>query len=175
MQTFDLLLKDEAATAAFAGVLAPALAAEPLSEQLLVIHLSGDLGAGKTALARALLRSFGFDGAVKSPTFTLLETYNLTKFVIYHFDLYRFSFSDQWIDAGFDDVLAGPGLVLVEWPEKADAALPPPDLRLELAVLGDGEQRRLQAQAFSEAGRRCLSRACQANTSQPPASPDAGC
>jgi len=151
MDTLDLLLPDEAATARWGSALADALAAEPLAEQSVVVHLSGDLGAGKTAVARAILRGFGFQGAVKSPTFTLLETYNLTNFIVYHFDLYRFSASDEWFDAGFDDVMASPGLVLLEWPEKAAGVLAAPDLLLELAAAAGEDERRLHAHAFQGA------------------------
>jgi len=175
MVSFDLLLIDEAATFAFAAALAGALAAEPLAEQSLVFHLSGELGAGKTALARAVLRGLGFSGAVKSPTFTLMETYNLTKFPVYHFDLYRFSSDAEWFDAGFDEILAGPGLVLVEWPQRAVGALARPDLLLELFAIDDN-QRRLQASAFSERGSRCLIHAAPAASSRLPTSvPGASC
>ena len=159
METVDLVLPDASATAAWAAALARALAAEPLAEQAFVVHLSGDLGAGKTALARGILRGLCFSGAVKSPTFTLVEPYNLPNFPIYHFDLYRFSSSDQWFDAGFDDIFASPGLMLLEWPEKAVGALATPDLLLRLDATGEDDQRRLHAQAFSDRGRRCLSRA----------------
>lgn len=153
----EWLLPDEAATAAWGASLARALDADLLSKQAFVVHLRGDLGAGKTALARAILRGSGFSGAVKSPTFALLEPYNLTNFPAYHFDLYRFSSSDQWFDAGFGDILAGPGLMLLEWPEKAADALGAPDLLLELTPTDHDGERRLRALAGSEAGRRCLS------------------
>lgn len=154
----DWLLPDEEATSAWGAALARALDPEVLAEQAFVVHLSGDLGAGKTALVRAVLRASGFPGAVKSPTFTLLEPYNLPSFSAYHFDLYRFSSSEQWFDAGFDDVLAAPGLVLVEWPEKAAGALGEPDLRIALAPTDREGERQLSLRAHGEAGRRCLSR-----------------
>ena len=168
MAIADLLLADEAATNRWAAALADALAAEPLAEQSVVVHLSGDLGTGKTALARAILRQLGFEGAVKSPTFTLLEPYNLPNFSVYHFDLYRFSSSDQWFDAGFDDILAGPGLMLLEWPENAAGALAAPDLLLELEATGLDDRRRLRVRAQTEAGRQCLARMTSA-----PAVPEA--
>lgn len=143
----------------WAAALARALATQPLAKQAFVVHLSGDLGAGKTAVARAILRELGFAGAVKSPTFSLVEPYNLPNFSVYHFDLYRFSSSDQWFDAGFDDILAGPGLMLLEWPEKASGALAAPDLLLELEPTDRDGQRRLRAHAQTEAGRQCLSAA----------------
>src|SRR5690606_32250803 len=111
------------------------------------------------------------------------EPYNLTNFSAYHFDLYRFSSSEQWFDAGFDDVLAAPGLVLVEWPEKAADALGAPDLRLRLESTEREGERRLEACAFGEAGRQCLRRlradpaiaawamADRATTGLPPAAP----
>jgi tRNA threonylcarbamoyladenosine biosynthesis protein TsaE len=168
MDSVELILRDEAATARWAAALADALAMEPLTEQPFVVHLSGDLGAGKTALARAILRRLGFSGAVKSPTFTLVEPYNLPNFSVYHFDLYRFSSGDQWFDAGFDDILDGPGLMLLEWPEKAAGAIGMPDLLLELVAPGDDDRRRLHARAFTDGGRRCLSR-----LASPPAMPPA--
>jgi tRNA threonylcarbamoyladenosine biosynthesis protein TsaE len=172
MDIADLILPDEAATIRWGGVLAEAVAAEPLAEQPFVIHLSGDLGAGKTALARAMLRKLGFSGPVKSPTFTLVEPYNLPNFSIYHFDLYRFSTGDQWFDAGFDDILAGPGLMLLEWPEKGAGAIGTPDLLLEL-VATDDDRRRLHARAFTEGGRRCLNRIARAPAMQPATHRDA--
>lgn len=158
MKSLDLLLPDEAATRDLAAILAHALAAQPLAKQAFVVHLSGDLGSGKTATVRAILRELGFSGPVKSPTFSLMEPYNHLNFPIYHFDLYRFSSSDQWFDAGFDDIFAGPGLMLLEWPEKAAGALAPPDLLLELEATGQGDQRRLRARANTEAGHQCLMR-----------------
>ncbi len=167
-------LRDEAGTRRFATLLARALEQIPLSEQAFAVHLSGDLGAGKTALARHLLRQLGFSGPVKSPTFTLLEPYNSPAFNAYHFDLYRFSSPDQWFDAGFDDIIASPGLSLIEWPENAAGALPAPDLRLRLDAVdepggcadagasatddpGIGEARELRVDAFGETAARCLS------------------
>ena len=128
-------LRDEADTRRWASLLARSFAAIPLAEQAFAVHLSGDLGAGKTALARFLLRELGFSGPVKSPTFTLLEPYNSPELDVYHFDLYRFSSPEQWFDAGFDDIIASPGLSLIEWPQNASGALPAPDLRLQLRAL----------------------------------------
>jgi tRNA threonylcarbamoyladenosine biosynthesis protein TsaE len=158
MTHLELLLPDEAATRDWAAALARAVAAQPLVKQAFVVHLSGDLGAGKTALARAMLRELGFSGPVKSPTFSLDEPYNLPNFSIYHFDLYRFSSSEQWFDAGFDDILASPGLMLLEWPENAAGALAAPDLLLELEATGLDDRRRLRVRAQTEAGRQCLAR-----------------
>ena len=168
MTAEHFLLEDEAATGRFARALADALQAIPLAEQGFAIHLSGDLGAGKTTLVRHLLAALGIPGPVKSPSYALLEPYNGPSFGVYHFDLYRFSSPDQWTDAGFDEIVAGPGLQVVEWPEQAAGALPPPDLGIILTIPGDGpavdlpdgsvEGRRVAvASAGTMAGRLCLS------------------
>jgi tRNA threonylcarbamoyladenosine biosynthesis protein TsaE len=153
-------LADEAATAALAARLAPAL--RPGA----VVWLTGGLGVGKTTLVRGLLRALGHTGAVKSPTFTLLEPYNLLRFPVYHFDFYRFSSPDEWHEAGFDEYFRGDGACLVEWPELAGPSLPVPDLRIALAFDGEadasgerGGARVARLDAFDEAGQRCLSAA----------------
>ncbi|MEZ5739409.1 MAG: tRNA (adenosine(37)-N6)-threonylcarbamoyltransferase complex ATPase subunit type 1 TsaE [Burkholderiaceae bacterium] len=113
-------LADEAATAALGARLAPLLT--PGS----VVFLSGDLGAGKTVLSRALIRSLGYNGRVKSPTFSLVEPYNLSRYTLYHFDFYRFSSEDELREAGFEEQLDSAAVALVEWPEKLRPALPRP-------------------------------------------------
>lgn len=111
-------LPDEAATAALARHLAPALRFGD------VIALHGDLGAGKTAFARALIRALaGTDEEVPSPTFTLVQSYDAPVGRIFHFDLYRIANPDELIEIGWDEALAD-GLVLVEWPERAGLRLP---------------------------------------------------
>lgn len=171
MDTIEFTLADESATRRWAGRLAVALRAIPLSEQSFAVHLSGDLGAGKTAFARHLLHELGFRGPVKSPTFALLEPYNSPDLSVYHFDLYRFSSPRQWFDAGFDEIVTGPGLMLIEWPENAAGALAPPDLALRFEPGDDADGRRLLAGANGPAGRRCLS-AIAADPAPPAA---AGC
>ncbi len=155
--TLRLALPGEAATAALAARLAPALAPG------MVVWLTGGLGAGKTTLVRGLLRALGHTGAVRSPTFTLLEPYNLPRFPVYHFDFYRFSSPDEWRDAGFDEYFRGDGACLVEWPELAGPALPAPDLRIALDFAGEagdgGGARTARLEAHGDAGRRCLSAA----------------
>ena len=131
-------LADERQTGRWAQALARALPSQNLERQALIVTLRGDLGAGKTTLARYLLRGLGVQGRIKSPTFALVESYNLPKFPVYHFDLYRFSTPDQWFDAGFDDIFAGAGLMLVEWPEQAVGALPAADLDLRLLLPDPG-------------------------------------
>jgi len=130
-----LPLPDEAATAALGGALAQA--ARTLPAQAIHVQLSGDLGAGKTTLSRAILRALGHAGKVRSPTYTLCEPYHVARadgspLTVYHFDLYRFADPEEWIDAGFRDCFAEPALSLVEWPEKAGRLLGEPDLHLLL-------------------------------------------
>jgi len=99
-----------------------------------VVFLEGQLGAGKTTLVRGLLRGMGHTGVVKSPTYTLLEPYNINGRGIYHFDLYRVNDPQELEFVGFDEIVDGPGLKIFEWPERASAWLPPPHVRVRLAV-----------------------------------------
>lgn len=101
------------------------------------IHLQGDLGAGKTCFARALLRACGVQGRIKSPSYALLESYKISSLYLHHLDFYRFSNSDEWLDAGFDELLLEPALVLIEWPERAAGRLPLPDLLIGLDYATD--------------------------------------
>ncbi len=122
----------------------------------MVIYLSGGLGAGKTTLARGLLRALGVKERVKSPTYTLVEPYTISSLYLYHFDFYRLRYTDEWVDAGFREYFNGDAVCLVEWPEKAGAQLPAPDVTIEMAVAGDG--RSVTINAETEAGRNCLMR-----------------
>ena len=124
-----IVLADEAATMALGGALAGNVALLPGA----VIYLSGDLGAGKTTLTRGLLRALGFTGRVKSPTYTLVELYVISKLNLYHFDFYRFSDPEEWQEAGFRDLFNPQNMCLVEWPEKAQDLLPLPDLNITLS------------------------------------------
>ncbi|KAF1709979.1 tRNA (adenosine(37)-N6)-threonylcarbamoyltransferase complex ATPase subunit type 1 TsaE [Pseudoxanthomonas kalamensis DSM 18571] len=108
-----------------------------------VIHLQGDLGAGKSTLARALLRRLGVQGAIRSPTYTLVERYPLEDGEAWHLDLYRIAEAAELDFLGLDEGEAR--LWLVEWPERGGNALPAADLRLELAVEGQGRSARLLA------------------------------
>lgn len=111
-----------------------------------VVDLRGDLGAGKTTLARYLLRALGVQGSIKSPTYTLVETYTgqglagdwWDGLAIAHFDFYRFSDPHEWEDAGFRDIFAAPGLKLVEWADLAKPMLPAADLVIAITLQGDG-------------------------------------
>ena len=110
------------------------------------VYLSGDLGAGKTALARALLRAAGVTGRIKSPSYALLESYKVSSLYFYHIDFYRFSDSSEWQDAGFRDLFSDNSVVLIEWPERAKEQLPTPDLLIELSYMGEGRNARITAE-----------------------------
>jgi len=120
----------------------------------LVIYLSGELGAGKTTLARGILRGLGYDGRVKSPSLALVEPYLLSRLYLYHFDFYRFTDQRELGEAGFREYFSPETVCLVEWPENAAGVVPPADIRIQLKVAGSGRQ--LEIDAHTEAGRRCL-------------------
>jgi len=146
-QPYTLQLPAEAATLALgarlAGMLQPGM----------VIHLCGDLGAGKTTLARGILRGLGYAGRVKSPTFTLLEPYKFSRLYLYHFDFYRFLDPRELEETGFREYFNPESVCLVEWPEKAPD-LPAADLKIEMRAEQQG--RAVTITAHTEVGRRCL-------------------
>ncbi len=107
------------------------------------VHLQGDLGAGKSTLARALLRELGVQGAIRSPTYTLVERYAVPGGEAWHLDLYRIGAAAELDFLGLDEAVAT--LWLIEWPEKAGLALPAPDLRILLAADGHGRSALLSA------------------------------
>mgnify|MGYP001161683213 FL=1 len=133
---------------------ARALAAVPALRDAFV-ELHGPLGAGKTTFARHLLRALGVAGRVKSPTYAVMEPYELPGGMVWHFDFYRFNDPQEWEDAGFRDVFASRGLKLAEWPEKAAGLLPEPDLRIDIEPLAN-EARRVTLAAGTPRGLELL-------------------
>ena len=137
---------DEAACAASATALAHH---SGLANAFIALH--GPLGAGKTTFVRHLLHALGVPGRVKSPTYALMESYEIGAMSIWHFDFYRFDDPQEWEDAGFRDVFAEAGLKLVEWPEKAEGLLPQADLRVFIEPTAD-EQRSVRLDAHTALG-----------------------
>jgi tRNA threonylcarbamoyladenosine biosynthesis protein TsaE len=116
-----------------------------------LIYIRGALGMGKTTLVRGLLRGLGYDGPVKSPTFTLVESYQMPIGALYHFDLYRLNQPEELEFIGLRDYLSGSSVCIVEWPERASGVLPDPDL--DIMMQTDNKQgRTVVLQAFSPAG-----------------------
>jgi tRNA threonylcarbamoyladenosine biosynthesis protein TsaE len=127
IRQINLWLEDEAATVAAGERLGAALNGG------MTVFLEGQLGAGKTTLTRGVLRAFGFAGAVKSPTYTLVEPYETLAFPFYHFDLYRLGDPEELAYMGIRDYFDKTAVCLVEWPERGQGFLPEPDIRVELA------------------------------------------
>lgn len=126
-----LMLSDEAATLAAGEALAKAM------PEGVIIYLHGDLGAGKTTLMRGVLRGLGHQGKVKSPTYTLVEPYELGARHLYHFDLYRLSAPSELLELGMQDYADGQAACWIEWPEKGRGYLPPADLECFLSYHGE--------------------------------------
>ena len=120
----------------------------------LIIFLKGDLGAGKTTLARGILRGLGHEGKVKSPTYNLVELYKISRLYFYHFDFYRFTDPIEWEEAGFREYFNENSICLVEWPEKDEKLLPIADIRISFTIIETG--RKIEIQAGTEVGRQCL-------------------
>lgn len=135
LETRQFNWPDEAACAAFAEDLARQ---DGLREAC--IELRGPLGAGKTTFVRHLLRALGATGRIKSPTYAVVEPYDLPRMRAWHFDFYRFSDPREWEDAGFRDLFASPGLKLCEWPEKVAGLMPLSDMQIELTPSPDGSR-----------------------------------
>ena len=141
-------LPDEQATLAFGERLARSWRTG------LVVYLSGDLGAGKTTLVRGVLKGLGYTGAVKSPTYTLIEPYETQRLRVYHFDLYRLTDPEELEYIGAREYFGSDTLCLVEWPERGNLFLPGPDVVIRLEYRQDGRQ--VDLEALSDAGRVAL-------------------
>ncbi len=154
MRHFKALLHDEAGTLALGAALSRTLVPG------LTIYLYGDLGAGKTALTRAMLHAAGHAGHVKSPTYTLVEPYTVhldgQAVSVRHFDLYRLASAEEFLEAGFRDEFGAQHVCIVEWPEKAAAVLQTPDIAVHLTVAGEG--REVELAGLSPLGIECLER-----------------
>lgn len=149
-----LKLADEQATLKLGADFAHAL------NSGLNIYLHGDLGAGKTTLVRGVLQGLGFAGKVKSPTYTLVEPYQVNMHELntnlYHFDLYRFMDEEEWDAAGFRDYFNPNAVCLIEWPDKAGNLIPQADIDVCLDLAGEGRNARFIAN--TTAGKKCLER-----------------
>jgi tRNA threonylcarbamoyladenosine biosynthesis protein TsaE len=150
MSSLRHYLADPRATEAYGARLATAL------DGGVIVTLRGDLGAGKTTLVRGLLRARGVTGAIKSPTYTLVEHYPISSLYFYHFDFYRFTDPDEWDYAGMSDYFRDDAVCIVEWPERVGGRLPQPDVELSLAYASQAHGRDIRATAYTAAGDRCL-------------------
>ena len=149
-------MSDESQTALFAQNLAKTCQKIEAAAPGLVIYLQGELGAGKTSFSRAFIQTFLPGQRVKSPTYTLVESYVTPALTLYHFDLYRLCEPEELEYIGIRDLLVPPFMALVEWPTKGQGVLPKADLVLQLTRLGEG--RELSLQASSELGEALLAK-----------------
>ncbi|PKI17777.1 tRNA (adenosine(37)-N6)-threonylcarbamoyltransferase complex ATPase subunit type 1 TsaE [Colwellia sp. 12G3] len=153
MKQLEYFLPDEAATIAMGSGLAEVLKSATV-QQALVVYLNGDLGAGKTTLTRGFVRGMGHVGNVKSPTYTLVEPYELAKWRIFHFDLYRLADAEELEYMGIRDYFNNDCCCFIEWPEKGTGLLAKPDLIINIAY--QDEQRIIKLQAESVHGEQVL-------------------
>jgi tRNA threonylcarbamoyladenosine biosynthesis protein TsaE len=143
--TYQRLLQSETDTQTLATALAE------VCRHGAVIYLQGELGAGKTSFSRCLLQALGHAGNVKSPTYTLVEPYQLAELTVFHFDLYRVRDPEELEYMGIRDYFSPANLCLVEWPQRGEPLLPTPDWQIELQILGE-TSRQLTLTALSERG-----------------------
>ena len=144
MNTFTTRLENEDATVSMGKVIAQSLSPG------MTIFLHGDLGAGKTTISRGIIQGLGHEGRVKSPTYTLVEPYELADVTAYHFDLYRLADPEELEFMGFRDYFNDKAVCLIEWPEKGQDFLPQADLELYLTYVG--EQREIRFKPLSNLG-----------------------
>jgi len=152
MTTKTYFLADETATINMGTALAKIVLNEV--EKGIVVYLNGDLGAGKTTLTRGFVQGMGHKGNVKSPTYTLVEPYELTKWQVYHFDLYRLSDPEELEYMGIRDYFADNCCCFIEWPEKGRGMLANADITIEMAY--SDEQRNITLSAKSDLGQQVL-------------------
>ncbi len=148
MPSLDIDLPDDRATLQLGSQIADHLV------DGLVVYLSGDLGAGKTCLVRGMLQQLGHGGAVKSPTYTLVEDYTFGKRLIYHFDLYRLLDPEELELIGIRDYFNGSACCFVEWPERGEGWLPDADLEVRFSI--DDNARRVTISSSSDTGHAVL-------------------
>ena len=147
----QILLEDEQKMQVFGEKIAQVIG--QINAPLLIL-LNGDLGAGKTTLSRGILNGLGHRGSVKSPTYTLVEPYDLAIGKVFHFDLYRLVDPEELYDIGFNDYLTESQLCMIEWPDKGGSLLPKADISLQINSNGTGRQVILTAQ--TSLGSQCV-------------------
>jgi tRNA threonylcarbamoyladenosine biosynthesis protein TsaE len=147
----QILLEDEQKMQVFGEKIAQVIG--QINAPLLIL-LNGDLGAGKTTLSRGILNGLGHRGSVKSPTYTLVEPYDLEIGKVFHFDLYRLVDPEELYDIGFNDYLTESQLCMIEWPDKGGSLLPKADISLQINSNGTGRQVILTAQ--TSLGSQCV-------------------
>lgn len=145
MSLFQLQLNDEAATQQLGAALGRSISQPEFAAAALYIALSGELGSGKTTLVRAILVALGHRGAVRSPTYTLVEPYPLAARTLYHLDLYRLGELEELEYLGTRELFEPSNITLIEWPERFHAGLPIPDLEINLCYQGLGRSAHIEA------------------------------
>jgi tRNA threonylcarbamoyladenosine biosynthesis protein TsaE len=134
------IIPDEEAMLVFGETLAKAITGGA------IVYLYGQLGAGKTTLVRGILRSMGYEDKVKSPTYTIVEPYEIGSVIVYHFDLYRLNTPDELEQIGMADYAGADAICLIEWPEKGFPLLPMPDLACYIEIKDQGRVLRVESQ-----------------------------